>query len=88
MKYSTIIGILLLLIGFVASFVAKYSFNDLITDPEFAVGLSFGGGAGLIFGGFLGWLYKRTKPKKDKTTVEPTSNPENVNTGSEGSQTS
>ena len=64
MKYSSIIGILLLLIGLVASFVAKYSFSDLITDPEFAVGLSFGGGAGLLFGGFLGWLYKRPKAKK------------------------
>lgn len=72
MKYSTIIGVLLLLIGFVASYVAKYSFGDFITDPEFAVGLCFGGGAGLLLGGFLGWLYKKSKPKKEKNTITPT----------------
>lgn len=59
MKYTTIIGLLLIAIGLVASFVAKTDFNNLITEPDFALGILFGGGLGLFLGGLLGWLYKK-----------------------------
>ncbi|MGB6084487.1 hypothetical protein [Moheibacter sp.] len=73
MRYTTIIGILLIAIGLVASFVGKFVFGDLITEPEFALGLLYGGGLGVLIGGFLGWLYK--KPYASKTNEK--SNPIN-----------
>lgn len=74
MKYTTIIGILLVAIGLVASFVGKFVFGDLITEPEFALGLLYGSGLGLLIGGFLGWLYKKpyenkTVPKQNSTEI-------------------
>lgn len=68
MKYSFIIGALLIAIGLVASFVAKKDLGFLITNPEFALGLLYGGGTGLLIGGFLGWLYKKSN-KKEEVTV-------------------
>lgn len=69
MKYTTIIGILLIAIGLVAAFVAKTDFGDLITDSDFALGLLFGGGSGILIGGFLGWLYKKKKVEVVKVEV-------------------
>lgn len=59
MKYTTIIGVLLIAIGLTSSFIAKTEFGELIAQPEFALGLLYGCGTGLLVGGFLGWLYKR-----------------------------
>lgn len=78
MKYAFAIGLLLIAIGLVASFIAKIEFGELITEPEFSLGLLYGGGAGLLFGGFLGWLYKKkhneefhsNQPSKPSTTTE------------------
>lgn len=80
MKYTTIIGILLIAIGIVASFVGKISFGDLLTEPEFVLGLLYGGGLGILFGGIIGWMYKKrkkTEPSKSakvEETAPPTGN--------------
>ncbi len=66
MKYTTIIGILLIAIGLVASFVAKMNFGEMISEPEFAMGLLYGGGGGLLLGGFIGWLYKKPYAQKSE----------------------
>jgi hypothetical protein len=77
MKYTTIIGILLLAIGLVAAFVGKIEFGDLISEPSFALGLLYGGGIGLLCGGFIGWLYKKpyapknTPPNHSETSSNP-----------------
>lgn len=68
MKYAFTIGILLIAIGLVASFIAKIEFGELVTQPEFALGLLYGGGAGLLFGGFLGWLYKKKHDEQFHST--------------------
>lgn len=70
MKYTTIIGTLLITIGLVASFVAKVDFLELIAQPNFALGLLYGGGLGMLIGGFIGWLYKRTKVENPNQKVE------------------
>lgn len=70
MKYTTIIGTLLITIGLVASFVAKIDFLELIAQPNFALGLLYGGGIGMLIGGFIGWLYKRTKVENPNQKVE------------------
>lgn len=70
MKYTTIIGTLLIAIGLVASFVAKVDFLELIAQPNFALGLLYGGGIGMLIGGFIGWLYKRTKVENPNQKVE------------------
>lgn len=70
MKYTTIIGTLLITIGLVASFVAKVDFLELIAQPNFALGLLYGGGLGMLIGGFIGWLYKRTKVEIPNQKVE------------------
>lgn len=66
MRYTTIIGILLIAIGLVSSFIGKIEFGDLISEPDFALGLLYGGGLGLLIGGLLGWLYKKPYSKQDK----------------------
>ena len=77
MKYTTIIGILLIAIGLVASFVGKIDFGELIAEPEFSLGILFGGGVGMLFGGFIGWLYK--KPYAAKSThSESGTTPDNL----------
>lgn len=70
MKYTTIIGALLIAMGIVAAFVGKVEFGNLITESSFALGILFGGGIGLLLGGFLGWLYK--KPYETKNSVKQT----------------
>ncbi|MFA7688458.1 MAG: hypothetical protein WCY25_11390 [Moheibacter sp.] len=69
MKYTTTIGILLIAIGIVASFVGKIEFGELFQEPEFLLGLLYGGGVGILFGGLIGWLYK-----KDRLPKNPSSN--------------
>lgn len=59
MRYTTIIGILLIAIGLVSSFIGKINISELLNEPEFALGLLFGGGFGVLIGGLLGWMYKR-----------------------------
>lgn len=73
MRYTTIIGLLLIAIGLVASFVAKIDLWDLLAQPNFALGLLYGSGLGMLIGGFVGWLYKRTKVENS------TQKPENKN---------
>ena len=78
MKYTTIIGILLIAIATVASFVGKIKFGDLLTEPEFVLGLLYGGGLGMLIGGIIGWLYKKrnkvetTKAKQTQQTTSST----------------
>lgn len=59
MRYTTIIGILLIAIGLVSSFIGKINFSDLVTEPDFALGLLYGGGIGILIGGIVGWMYKK-----------------------------
>ncbi|SMC48903.1 hypothetical protein [Moheibacter sediminis] len=77
MKYTTIIGILLIAIAIVASFVGKIKFGDLLTQPEFVLGLLYGGGLGILIGGIIGWMYKkRNKAQTIQTTkVQDTTPP-------------
>ncbi|MDD3458760.1 MAG: hypothetical protein PHO74_04735 [Weeksellaceae bacterium] len=75
MKYAFLIGILLISIGLVATFIAKIEFGELITQPEFALGLLYGGGTGLLLGGFLGWLYKKSHYKKHHSETGFAENP-------------
>ncbi len=77
MKYTTIIGILLIAIGLVASFVGKIDFGELIAEPSFSLGILFGGGIGILFGGFIGWLYKKPYSAKN-TSSEPEATPDNL----------
>lgn len=73
MKYTTIIGILLVAIGIVAAFVGKIEFGELITESSFALGILYGGGIGILLGGFLGWLYKKPYAPENSTTTSSTS---------------
>lgn len=68
MRYTTIIGILLIAIGLVSFFIGKIEFADLISEPDFALGLLYGGGLGLLIGGLLGWLYKKPYSKAGNTS--------------------
>lgn len=79
MKYTTIIGLLLIAIGLVASFVAKTDFKQLITEPDFALGILFGGGIGLLLGGFLGWMYKKPYASQKTTNTTPPVQAEKMN---------
>ncbi len=74
MKYTTIIGILLISIGLVASFVGKIDFGELIAEPEFSLGILFGGGIGILIGGFIGWLYKKPYETKPIEKSNPSNN--------------
>lgn len=72
MRYTTIIGILLIAIGLVSSFIGKINFSNLVTEPDFALGLLYGGGIGILIGGIVGWMYKKPYSKNDvKRTVTP-----------------
>lgn len=77
MKYTTIIGILLIAIAIVATFVAKINVGDIFTEPEFVLGLLYGSGLGMLIGGIIGWMYKkRNKVETIKTTkVDQTTTP-------------
>lgn len=77
MKYTTIIGSLLIAIAIVASFVGKINFGDALKEPEFVLGLLYGSGLGMLIGGIIGWMYKkRNKVDVIKTTkVDETTTP-------------
>ena len=77
MKYTTIIGTLMITIGLVASFVGNINFGEIIAEPEFSLGILFGGGIGILLGGFIGWLYKKPYASKSNKSV---SDPTNSNT--------
>ncbi|MET3731094.1 hypothetical protein [Moheibacter stercoris] len=77
MKYTTIIGVLLIAMGIVAAFVGKVEFGNLITESSFALGILFGGGIGLLLGGFLGWLYKKPYENKNSSKQTPTDSKQN-----------
>lgn len=78
MKYTTIIGILLIAIAVVSTYVGKIKFGDLLTEPQFVLGLLYGGGLGMLIGGIIGWLYKKRnkvetiKPTQTQQTTPPT----------------
>lgn len=59
MKYTSIIGALLIAIAVVSTFIGKIKLGEIISEPEFPLGLMYGVGLGLLVGGFLGWLYKK-----------------------------
>lgn len=77
MKYTTTIGILLIAIAIVASFVGKIRFGDLLTEPEFVLGLLYGGGLGILIGGIIGWMYKKRNKIQtiNQTKTEETTPP-------------
>lgn len=72
MKYTTIIGILLIALAVTAYFFGNSDFGELFGSKEFIIGLLFGGGVAMLLGGFLGWLYK--KPYETKSE-KPDQNP-------------
>lgn len=78
MKYTTIIGALLIAIAIVSTYVGKIKFGDLLTEPEFVLGLLYGGGLGMLIGGIIGWLYKKSnkvetiKTQKNQDATPPT----------------
>ncbi|WP_068597413.1 hypothetical protein ACF3NR_08095 [Vaginella massiliensis] len=61
MKYTTVIGILLFAIGVSIFYFTNLELDRLTLDKEFLVGVFCGLGFGMIFGGILGWMYKRRK---------------------------
>ena len=73
MKYTTIIGILLVALGVTAYFFGNSDFGELFGSKEFLIGLLFGSGIGMLLGGFLGWLYKKPYAEKSKnsSSAEP-----------------
>lgn len=71
MKYTTIIGILILAIAGVSTFVGKISLSEIISEPEFSLGIMYGAGLGLLIGGFIGWLYKKPYAPKSNEPKNP-----------------
>lgn len=76
MKYTTIIGILLIAIAIVATFVGKINVGEIFKEPEFVLGILYGSGLGMLIGGIIGWMYKKRNkvetiktPKVDQTTT-------------------
>ena len=65
MSYATIIGLLLLGISYIIFRTTHTAFQLMITEYTFFIGVIGGVGLGLILGGFLGWLYKYRKLKKE-----------------------
>ncbi|MRJ09418.1 hypothetical protein EDL99_11215 [Ornithobacterium rhinotracheale] len=55
MKYSTIIGLVLLVVGLVLYIVQAPEY----TEPAFYVAGFLGLGVGLLFGGFMGYAQKK-----------------------------
>lgn len=65
MSYSTIIGILLVVISYMMYATTHTVFAEMIKEYTFSIGIVGGLGIGLILGGFLGWLFKYRKLKKE-----------------------
>jgi len=76
MKYTTIIGILLIAIAIVSTFVGKINVGDIFTEPEFVLGLLYGSGLGMLIGGIIGWMYK----KRNKVDIIKSTKVENTTT--------
>lgn len=71
MSYSSIIGILLLIMAYVMFNTTHTVFEVMVKELSFSIGIIGGIGIGLIFGGFLGWLFKYRKLKKeDRKEIE------------------
>ncbi|HEY4539657.1 MAG TPA: hypothetical protein VIG94_06580 [Faecalibacter sp.] len=65
MSYATIIGLLLLALSYVMYATTHTVFEVMIKEYSFSIGIVGGIGIGLIFGGFLGWLFKYRTLKKE-----------------------
>lgn len=76
MKYTTILGLLLVALGITAYFFGNADFGDLFGSKEFVIGLLLGSGIGLLLGGFLGWLYK--KPYEKTKEIKPSETDSNI----------
>lgn len=70
MSYSSIIGILLLIMAYVMFNTTHSVFDIMVKELSFSIGIIGGVGIGLILGGFLGWLFKYRKLKKEDRKVE------------------
>lgn len=75
MKYSTTIGLVLLVVGLVLFIMEQPNY----TNPNFYIAGFLGLGIGLILGGFMGFLQKKRKKvvetvfkpaEPSKTTIE------------------
>lgn len=64
MSYSTIIGVLLLAISYIIFRTTHTVLEVMIKEYSFSIGIIGGIGLGLILGGFLGWIFKYKKLKK------------------------
>lgn len=69
MSYATILGILLLAISYMMYNTTHSVFNLMIKEYSFVIGIVGGVGIGLILGGFLGWLFKFRKLKKEEQKI-------------------
>lgn len=69
MSYASIIGFLLLIMAYVMFNTTHSVFSLMVKELSFSIGIIGGVGIGLILGGFLGWLFKYRKLKKE-TKVE------------------
>lgn len=65
MSYASIIGVLLLVISYIIYRTTHSVFQLMITEYTFFIGVIGGVGLGLILGGFLGWLFKYRRLKKE-----------------------
>ena len=65
MSYASIIGILLLTISYLIFRTTHTVFELMIKEYSFFIGVIGGIGLGLIFGGFLGWIFKHRKLAKE-----------------------
>lgn len=66
MSYASIIGVLLLVMSYMMYNTTHTVFAEMVKEYSFAIGTIGGIGIGLILGGFLGWLFKYRKLKKEQ----------------------
>lgn len=69
MSYATILGILLLAISYMMYNTTHTVFELMVKEYSFVIGTVGGVGIGLILGGFLGWLFKYRKLKKEEQKI-------------------
>lgn len=65
MSYSSIIGFLLLAIAYMMYSTTHSVLEVMVKEYSFSIGIVGGIGIGMIIGGFLGWLFKYRKLKKE-----------------------